>query len=437
MWRIITKFKIFLISFVNLVYKKIFGQEISKDGLDFINNITISAIGSISAAFFMFIATILAGRWLGPIEYGKFALVLSYAQFLIIPISMGLDTASVVYISSGDQRTKKKILATSFIVVFCNSLIISIIFLLTLNFWVKILNTDQSLMIMALIYAVPLAFKNLFDSFIRGFQYFKKQLWAKVGEALIALLLFTTIFWTTSYHGYFSYTIAMVAGLLIYSFILMPNFIRYLKGFDKNIFRKLLSYGSFALIGGLSGFLLFNADRIIIARILGEGQLGIYAAYYTASISVLSQFFIFFINVFFPAISKISNKYQIIKKINRLNYISAIPLIIFECLAIALILYLYGSQYSFQFGLAILFSLMAVSNIFYTIDAWIASSAGVKGVRKSVKITFTGGILHIILSILLIYPMALHGVIISSIMTHIFLLVAFKKTNKRLFFNHQ
>ncbi|WP_286681164.1 lipopolysaccharide biosynthesis protein, partial [Methanoculleus sp. DTU007] len=86
-----------LFALTNTIYRAIFHEEISTEVEKFIKNLSYVGIGTIVASVFSFSFNILAGRWLGPSEYGTFTLIQSVAMFLYIPMLLGFHTAMVKY----------------------------------------------------------------------------------------------------------------------------------------------------------------------------------------------------------------------------------------------------------------------------------------------------------------------------------------------------
>src|SRR5437660_481355 len=98
-------------------YRHIFREEMSEAVKLFFKNISYITLGTIISALLSFIFNILAGRILGPVEYGKFALVSSIALFLYIPMLPGLNTALVKYVSEkNDFHKQSKIISTAYMV---------------------------------------------------------------------------------------------------------------------------------------------------------------------------------------------------------------------------------------------------------------------------------------------------------------------------------
>lgn len=420
----------------NFFYRSIFRDNPGQEVNNFFRNFFVSASGGLAAGVIMFVVNIFSGRWLGPVEYGKFALVLSYGHFLIIPMSLGFDTASVRYLSSSGEARRKEIVSTSFWSVLISIISVSLFYFFTIPFWEKILHQTTVFLVFPLLYAIPLALKNLLDAWCRGFQLFNLQLHARLAEAGGVLSAFVVFMIIAKIYTFPSYVIAMSLGLAAFVIVLARQFYKMIGNFSLTAFKQLYSYAAFAILGGIAGFLLFNANRIVIERFLGEGQLGIYVAYYTASIIVISQFLVFFNNVFFPAVSRMAEKEVVVQKLNKLGLIFFAPLALMIFISIAVIMRLYGKEYPFSPLLAILFSLMAVSHFFYTIDMWLSNSEGLRGVRYTVAITLAGGALNVVATILLVSWFGLTGAVSAGVVTNMIFLLLFKRINKLLFANN-
>src|SRR5690606_33142482 len=94
-------------------------EEVSPEVEKFIKNVSYVGIGTIIASIFSFSFNILAGRVLGPAEYGAFTLVQSIGMFLYIPMLLGFHTALVKYNSEKiDYFRQRNIISTTYIIVF-------------------------------------------------------------------------------------------------------------------------------------------------------------------------------------------------------------------------------------------------------------------------------------------------------------------------------
>ena len=107
-----------LFALINIVYRKIFHEEVSFEVEKFIKNLSYVGIGTVIASVFSFTYNVLAGRWLGPSEYGTFTLVQSVAMFLYIPMLLGFHTAMIKYNAEKDDILRQRcIISTTYILV--------------------------------------------------------------------------------------------------------------------------------------------------------------------------------------------------------------------------------------------------------------------------------------------------------------------------------
>lgn len=160
--------------------------------------------------------------------------------------------------------------------------------------------------------------------------------------------------------------------------------------FDTHYAKILIRYGLFALLSGVSFISYTNLDKLFINKYLSEADLGLYNAYYFSSIYLISTLMSIFITVFFPTVSRMKDKTNISRAVNKLGiylFIVGAPfLFIFEYI----LLQLFGSAYVIDILLMLFFVITSIMIAWYGIYAWLLNSQGVKGV----KLTFmsTGAI---------------------------------------------
>ena len=88
-----------LFQIAEIIHLRVFGHAMSDEMRKFLGNLSWSFFGGIIAAGIMFAVNILAGRWLGPEEYGKYHIVLALGQVFVIPMLMGMNTSAAYHIA--------------------------------------------------------------------------------------------------------------------------------------------------------------------------------------------------------------------------------------------------------------------------------------------------------------------------------------------------
>jgi O-antigen/teichoic acid export membrane protein len=76
-----------------MIHFRLFGHSIGDEMREFLHNLSWSFFGGIVAAAIMFATNVLAGRWLGPVEHGKYNLIVAISSFLVAFMILGLEVS--------------------------------------------------------------------------------------------------------------------------------------------------------------------------------------------------------------------------------------------------------------------------------------------------------------------------------------------------------
>ena len=422
--------KNFLQNIINYLYRLIFHEEISEKAKAFLKNISYFAFGTVISCFFSFIFNILAGRILGPIEYGKFALLNSIAMFLYIPMLPGLNTAMVKYVAEKDDfQSQSKIISAAFILIFpliIASVLLYFIFAPQLS---KMLSISPDFFILSVFFAVLYVLYTMSTEIIRAIDRIKSLSVLRIVFSVVSLAVFL-FFIFARYFSFKAVAFSTLVSYFVVIFISLLFYVRkYLKfNFDKFWANKLAKYSFWAAIGSISFAIYSNLDKILINKYLTIDKVGIYEAYQFASINMAALIFGIFNTVFFPAASRHENKKNLFKKINKfLPYL--IPLgIIFIFFCEFVILKLYGDKYPFNPFWALLLGIACVCSSIDSAYAWTLASVGERGIKTISVAVIIFALVNIVADIILIpiigIPGAIIGIILASltsITTNLFL----------------
>ncbi|MFZ2193661.1 MAG: oligosaccharide flippase family protein, partial [Candidatus Moraniibacteriota bacterium] len=300
----------------------------------------------------------------GPEGYGRYNLVLVIANIVSMPILLGMDLTSIKYISNAKNRIeKRKYLSNSFWLVLSSSLVV---FILGVFFYSKVsifLNIAPSIMFIAIIFSIVLSFKSLLDSFIKSFDFFKFQSITKIIESIFIITFFMIFFYVFNRVDYQYYIYSLLIGALalclIYFFKIKKNIVRY----DKEKFKDIISYSKATIVMVFIYTTMNYMDKIFVGKFLGARSFGVYSAYLTVSMVFISQGVLMLGNVFLPAINKVGNKKEIIKKIDKLAIIFFVPATLAIFVFSSLVLRFYGKEFQFNHWYVLLFSVLAFLQI--------------------------------------------------------------------------
>jgi O-antigen/teichoic acid export membrane protein len=404
------------IKLMTLGYEKIFQEKVSDEVNEFLKNLSYVGFGTIIATIFSFSFNILTGRILGPHGLGEFMLIQSVAMFLYLPMTLGFCTAMVKYnAESKDFDRQQSIISTTYFLVLIFTTISIFIYYLFSSQISKIFSISKESFYFSIVFAVLFVFYTLTTSTLRGLADMKRYaIFQPIYSiiALLAFLVFVFINFISFKSGLYSMYIAygITGGIIIFSLR------KYLKfNFDKMWTSQMMRYGNYALIGGISFALYTNIDKILINKYLSVEDVGIYRAYYYASVAIVGLFYGSFTAVFFPVASKCVDKNVLFKKINKFTpYLVGfgLPSIIISEFTI---LKFYGDKYPIDFTLLLFFSVSSFLVYYYSLYDWTFCSEGMKGIKLVNVSNIIITIINISLNIFLIPRVGLLGAIISNI----------------------
>lgn len=356
------------------VHLYIFKHEMGDVMRNFLGNLTWSFFGGVIAAGIMFGVNILAGRWFGPEEYGRYNLVFLMAQVFFIPMLLGMDVAAAraISIADADKERIGRIISGSVFIVFGSIAVTAPLLFFGNNRISDLFSATSDMVIIAILLTVAMVFKALFDGMVRGLHLFRFQAMAKMFEGITGV----TIFLVTSLllHSYLSLVFSVAISAILVSLMYILKICTFFSRSSISSLYELFCYTKFVVIGSIITLILGYGDRYVVNRYIGIEELGVYSAYYTATVLVVGQFIAIFANVFFPMIAKIAEKQEIMKKIDRLVLIGIIPAVAGIFVVGFLILKLFGSAYVIDSLTLLLFGTVAALQFFVSFYAGMVNA---------------------------------------------------------------
>jgi O-antigen/teichoic acid export membrane protein len=425
------QYKTFAGGVVSSTYHHIFHKDISESMAVFLKNLGYVVSGTLPSIVLLSAFNIIAARMLGPMEYGRYTLIQSVAAFLGISMIMGYHTTITKFLPENpDEASRSKTISSVYILTFLFTLATVLAALAFMPQLSGIFNMTPEFLLLAVMFAVVYTFYTLTTNTLRGMLQMKLYSLFQVAYAALVLVIFL---------------IMMASGPLTYQSILLPVFIAYgITGLaifwlirkylalklDLSWIAHLTHYSLYCVVGAVAFTIYSNIDKILININLTPTDLGIYGAYYIATINVVSIITTCFITVFFPTISQYRDKNPIFGMFARVipyMIIGGVPFIIF-CEVV--IIRLYGTGYPLYLDLVLLFALAGICQSIQHLYGWILNSDNGVGVKIS-----TGGVVVMVvldtcLNIVLIPAMGIRGAVIALMLSHMvtfLFLITFKK----------
>lgn len=382
--------------------------------LMFMKDLVHITVGYTFSAICVFTFQVMAGRVLGPTEYGKYVLVDSVAMFLHIFMILGFSTAAIKYNAErNDYQRQSKIVSTSYLMVLVLSLIVGL-FCFAFSFQFSNLFSISTIIFrLSIIFAFFYTLYILSTDTLQGLHEMKKLAIFRVGYGPLILAAFST-FVFNRYISFRAPVYSLGFAYLFFALIITINLRKYLSfQFDKFWTNKFFKYGIYASIGSVCSVFLPIFNKIIINKFLATADVGIYNAYFFASLAIVIFLFNTFTTVFFPTASKYQQKALISKRIKQfLPYLFLIGIPAFWVIE-QIVLRLYGVEYPINYLLMLLFAFTSILLVVQGLYNWLFFSEGISGVKLGTAVAMVMVVINILLSLYLVPRLALYGAIIS------------------------
>ena len=242
-----------------------------------VKNTVIVAVGKICTQFISFFLLPLYTALLSTEEYGIVDLLNTYMSLLIPVLFLQISQAVFRFLIDcrEDEESKKKLISTSLLTVFMQSILFLVIYLLIAKF---INNEYKYFLVLNVIATV---FSNLFLQISRGLgdnvTYSLGSLVSGTGTVILNVL-FIAVFKLGAYGMLSSNLIDNILCVLFVFFrIKIYKFLK-IKYYSKNDIKKMWKYSIPLVPNQLSWWIINASDRLIITHILGIGLNGVYSA---------------------------------------------------------------------------------------------------------------------------------------------------------------
>lgn len=266
-------------------------------------NIVSLASAELITKFLMFILIVLIARYLGDVNYGKYAFAMVFTSFFLILSDLGLSTLTIREVAREKEFAGKYFGNLSLV-----KLILSVVSFLLLVVIINLMNypPDTTLAVyIAGMYVVVSSFNQFFISFFRAFERMEYETLVRVFEKIIAFTLVVSLI----YLGYGLIEI-MLAFLFSGIFSFLISCLIVLKKFTKPEFEVDISFLKHAIkealpFGLTAVFVViyFKIDTVMLSVMKGDAVVG----WYNAAYQIIFGLMILpaaFVNAIFPIMSR-------------------------------------------------------------------------------------------------------------------------------------
>jgi O-antigen/teichoic acid export membrane protein len=381
-----------MLAFLNL--KNILFSQTSKDSLYLL-------IGTIISVAINFVLVVILTNNLGPAQFGLFITALVFSQLVIDMFELGVNSATINYVSSTTGLEKNKYILTS--------LLLKVVIAALVSLGVLFLSSSISSIFFKNIAMIPFVQISAIGIFLMiivnwaqsFFQAEKKFIFSSIVNAspnvsrLLLFLLFILGGSFTVISVYLGYQLVLIISVIIIFLLSGANFIK--SKIEYRNFKNILTFGLPIGLGFLVSALYSRLDQLMLFNLAGEYQAGIYGL-----ASKLSTTFVFivvaFTSAYIPRLTTLEDsKFKTyFSKVLLVSFILGL-LALLSIIFTPLIIYIFGSEY--QMSIQPLIILM-VGIFFFTLSSPFISVLVYK--FKMTKISLILAVLSLIILFLLL-----------------------------------
>ncbi|MBI5211308.1 MAG: oligosaccharide flippase family protein [Elusimicrobia bacterium] len=354
---------------------------------------------------------VVAGRLLGPLEYGKANLVLAVSAFLQILPMMGLPVALSKFLSAEPSEEKRRaIISTGYAAFLVWGALVLAACLLLRHAVAAWLAVPLGLFHLALFYSLCNASYVVLSSPLLGLRRFSERGAAETLYGLSAPVLFLLL--GASDHG------RLIAALSL-SFALGSSYsIRRLRGylslqFHPQVFRSLSRYSLEAAINLLTLACVLAPARLLLNRHFDPHEVGVFSAYFTATAQVSLSLLYMLTAVLIPVSSDAEGQAQAWSAFRRIR----LPLTVGAWLGLTAVacaaLFMFGKRYEFRLDWAAAFAAAAALIMTHGIATNIFAARDLSGLRVSVLGSIAAGAGNLLLCLVLVPRWGITGAAVS------------------------
>lgn len=378
----------------------------------------------------------------GPDEYGIVSVLFSFAAFIGVVLTYGLETSFFNF--SRESTHKKKVFNSAFGSIMITTLVfivVSVFFKDSIASWVEYPSNPEFILyfifILALdaLCAIPFARLRIENRAITFATLKLINIGINVAANLYLLVLIPILkewgysgllldFYDRKFLIHYIFISNLVASLFTF-IVFLPRLIREFKPIDKELLKSMLKYGLPLLIVGLAGMINETIDRILLKKILpndiADYQVGIYSAFYKLSmiITIFVQAFRYAAEPFFFQMVSDRNSSKIYAKVMTYFIYVVMGFYLITILLLTWIapLLIQKTEYFQDPNGMFVVPILLLANVFLGIYYNLAISYKLTGkTMMGVWIALSGALITIVLNLIFI---PIYGFVASAIVTMI------------------
>lgn len=407
----------------HILYRRLLGEHPGESAKQSLRHLSWIGASFALAKVISALVNISAGRLLGPTEYGKINVLVS-AGTIISPFMLaGIHYSIVKYGAVNEKR--EDVFGTAFAIFLSLVFLVSAVVILFQTPLSSLFGIDRRTLLLALLYALGTSGFFIVSAMQQSLGVFAKRGLSEISFSLIlAAGFFLGIFFLGRVYTAMAAAYIAAFGLVaVFWFSRIKGAIKF-SALSRERARPMLEYGSYYFGAGIGSFLVLNVQSIILNLCLSPKDVGVYAAYYTASIGIAGYLGYAANTVIFPKAAASTNRrrlWDMAAKSWKKLFPAAVALLL--CAEAAILALMGRHQYGMDPALMALFAVCGTLMLVQSSMSQILFSESIKASRLALFMSLGAGLLNFTLCLVLIPAMKTAGMAVAMILTYTFLLV--------------
>lgn len=376
----------------------------------------VSWVGALRAStrLISFIRTIILARILVPQQFGAFGIAALVVSLLEVLTETGVNVLLIQ-----EKEEIDRYINSAWIVSIIRGLFIGILILVSANFISVFFNSKESFQLLILISLVPIL-RGFINPSVVKFQKdltFQKEFWYRLLIFSVDAVVAVSVALITK--SAISFVFGLLSGVvaeIILSFILVkpiPGL-----SLETQYLKRIINRGKWITASGVFQYLYQNFDNIVVGRMLGTGQLGLYQIAYNISIIPITEITDVFSRVTFPVFAKIQeDRFRLKRAFLKIVFTISVLVIPFGLMLFffpyQLVHFVLGDKW---LAITIILPILAVSSVIRSIFGYCATVFLSVNKQEYVTLITLASILGLALSIVpLVSMFGIYGAAISTL----------------------
>jgi O-antigen/teichoic acid export membrane protein/glycosyltransferase involved in cell wall biosynthesis len=342
---------------------------------------------------------LLAGRVLGPEEYGRANIVIAAAAYLQIIPMLGFPIATSKLVADEHDEARRARLVSTALACFAVWAVLSLPLMALAHRWlVSAMGMPAELFGLAALLATATALSQVLASPLLGLKRFAHRGLVEIAYGFSAPVLLAA-FVLAFGPDYRAMVLAFAGALLASSAYALWTLRRYLRpSFEPGFVKALGHYAATATLTLFSTACVLAPARLFLNRHESAHQVGTFSAYFTATVQVALAFLYMLQAVLVPMASGAEGQRELWAHFKRWGVPAVVAAWLFFSATAVGGLALFGRRYHFDLGWAAAFAGAAALILLHGVASSIYAARDISGLRVSVSGALAAGLGNVFLT---------------------------------------